>query len=325
MRKGIARWGVLLGLSMGTLLLMATSTAAQVRVSPEVEAAMNADIMHASALDMQSDLSRLPEAARLHISEADGRPLTDGSAVDCLVLAANLFYVSKHPLDARRTMEKAAERALALGDVRRAGLLYLNASFAAERENNADEMNRLGLRAEMLTASPLLNDEQRSEITRRILHKDAVVKGSRDASARTDRIRLAMRADSIQTEAFEHQTNGRYTDAARLYKDAAKLKPRDDPGAVDDMMLAANLLFVANRPLEARRTLEDAGERALAAGDVERGARAFIEAAFIADKQGNKAETTRLGHRAELLSVSPQLTPAQRQEIARRLRRVPIA
>lgn len=286
---------------------------------------MNADIMHASALDMQSDLSRLPEAARLHITEVESRLLTDGSAVDCLVLAANLCYVSKHPLDARRTMEKAAERALALGDVRRAGMLYLNASFAAERENNPDEMNRLGLRAEMLTASPLLNDEQRGEILRRIHHKDALTKGSTDAPARNDRMRMAIRADSIQAEAFMYQTDGRYTEAARLYKDAAKLRPRDDPGAVDNMMLAANLLFVANRPLEARRMLEDAAERALAAGDVERGARAFIEAAFIADKQGNKAETSRLGHRAEMLSVSPQLTPAQRQEIARRLRRVPIA
>ncbi|HEX6559524.1 MAG TPA: hypothetical protein VF021_08675 [Longimicrobiales bacterium] len=282
------------------------------------DATVRADALHDQAVQMQSDPLMLSEAARLHISEASMRAGFDASAIDCLTLAGNLYVAARRPFDARHAFEQSADRALSVGDLQRAAMLYINASFAAQREGNMDEMARLGRKADLLASSPLLSQAQRAEIHRRITHPQA--------PARNERERMAVRADSLHALAVQMQQDpARMTDAARLLKEEVKLRQREDPSAVDNLMLAAHLLFVARRPLEARHALEDAGERALAAGDVQRAALAFIEAAFVADKEGNKAETQRLGHRAEMLSISELLTPEQRQEIARRIRRVPFA
>lgn len=315
MERRVSRWGALFGLMSGLVLGMATLGVAQV-AEKSSDAALRADALHDQALQMQSNPTMLSEAARLHMQEAEMRASFDASAIDCLTLAANLYVAAKRPFDARHAFEQAADRALSVGDLQRAALLYVNASFAAQREGNAQETTRLGRKADLLTSSPLLSDVQRAEIHRRITHPDVAPRNQRE--------RNAFRADSLHAEALALQEDpARATDAARLYKDEARLRLHDDPAAVDQLLLAAHLLFIANRPLEARRTLEDAAERALGAGDVQRAALAYIEAAFVADREGNKAEMQRLGRRAELLSISEYLTPEQRQEIARRLRRSP--
>lgn len=315
MESRVSRWGALFGLIPGLLLALTVSSFAQVSEKSS-GTALRADGLHDQALQLQASPTTLGQAALLHVQEAEMRPSYDVSAIDCLTLAGNLYVAAKRPLDARRAFEQAADRALSMGDLQRAALLYVNASFTAQRENNQDEMTRLGRKADLLTSSPLLSTSQRTDIHRRITHPET--------GARNERERIAMRADSLHEEALKLQEDpARAVDAARLYKDEAKLRPKDDPGAVDHLMLASHLLFIANRPLDARRTLEDAAERALGAGDVQRAALAFIEAAFVADRAGNKEEAQRLGHRAELLSVSEYLTPEQRQEITRRLRRAP--
>lgn len=302
-----------IGLSAGLTLAVNSPARAQ-----STEDQLQADALHARANQLQTGLSNLSEAARLHAQEVELRSSFDPSAVDCLNIAANLFIAAKRPLDARRAMESAGDRALALGDIQRAALLYVNAAFIADGEKNVEETTRLGRKADLLTASPLLADAQKTDLHRRIHHPANV--------AKTEKERMAQRADSLHGAAITMQAqDGRLAEAARLYKEEVKLRPRDDPGAVDALLLAANLLSADNRPLEARRTLEDAGDRALGAGDVERGARAFIEAAVVADRDGNKEEVRRLAHRAELLAISPQLTPEQRQEISRRIRRLPFA
>lgn len=318
MERRVSSWRAWLGLAGGLILIFVTAGYSQQPSKEADAAAVRADVMHAKALELQVSPTTIVDAARMHAEEAALRQAYDVSAIDCLTLAGNLYYVAKRPLDARRTMEQAADRALSLGDIQRAAILYLNASVAARDDGANDEMIRLGRRADLLTSSPLLTPAQRADIHRRFTHPAQ--------TGKSDRARIAARADSLHTEALRmQQEGGRLLDAARLYKEEAKLRLRDDPSAVDNLLLASQLLFVANRPLEARRTLEDAGDRALGAGDVPRAALAFIEAAFIADKEGNKAETQRLGHRAEMLSVSELLTDQQRQEILRRIRRVPFA
>lgn len=318
MQTRVLSYRALFGLVGGLILVFATASYPQEPTKEADATATRADVMHVKALELQSTPATIVDAARMHADEAALRHPFDVSATDCLTLAGNLFYVAKRPLDAKRIMEQAADRALSLGDIHRSAILYLNASIAARDGGARDEMTRLGQKADMLTSSPLLSKAQRDEIHRRFTHPTE--------AGKTERARLALRADSLHSEALRlQQEPGRALEAARLYKDEAKLRMRDDPSAVDNLLLASQLMYISNRPLEARRTLEEAGDRALGAGDVPRAALAFIEAAFIADKEGNKAETQRLGHRAEMLSVSELLTDQQRQEIMRRIRRVPMA
>ncbi len=117
-----------------------------------------------------------------------------------------------------------------------------------------------------------------------------------------------------------HTRPPRFTDAARLHVASAHLRGNDDPQAVKCLALAAHLYSHADRQLDARRAMVQAAERALAMGDVVAAARAFTDAALLAEKEGNKAETERLGRKALTLASSPLLQPEERSRILSRIR-----
>ena len=129
------------------------------------------------------------------------------------------------------------------------------------------------------------------------------------------------RADELEAQAAAlHEQLNRYPEAARLYKEAASLRSATDPRAVESLALAAHLYHYANRLFDARRTMEQAANRALARGDVLRASQANLEAALFAFKQGNDSETERLARKALKLAQSPLLTEQQRASIINRLR-----
>jgi hypothetical protein len=134
-------------------------------------------------------------------------------------------------------------------------------------------------------------------------------------------ITVLPRADvlEIQATALHDQLN-RYSEAARLHKESAALRSATDPRAVESLVTAAHLYHYANRLFDARKTMEQAANRALARGDVVRASIASVEAAFFAYKQGNLSQTERLGRKALKLAESPLLTPEQRAYIVNRLR-----
>jgi hypothetical protein len=111
----------------------------------------------------------------------------------------------------------------------------------------------------------------------------------------------------------------RAADAARLHLEEASFRTRDDPQAVDALVMAAHMFFYAKRPFSAKRVMEQAAKRALTIGDVNRAAQAYVDAAFLAQKQNNDFEMQRLGRKALLLTNSPQLQPEQRITILRRI------
>jgi tetratricopeptide (TPR) repeat protein len=128
------------------------------------------------------------------------------------------------------------------------------------------------------------------------------------------------RADQLEKQAAAlHDDMTRYVEAARLYKQAASLRSETDPRAVDVLMLAAHLFHYANKMSDARKTMDQAAQRALAGGDVWRASVANLEAALFAYKQGNWAQTERLGRKALQLAQSPLLTEEQRASIVNRL------
>jgi hypothetical protein len=128
------------------------------------------------------------------------------------------------------------------------------------------------------------------------------------------------RADQLEKQAAAlHDDMTRYVEAARLYKQSASLRSETDPRAVDALTIAAHLFHYANKMSDARKTMEQAAQRALAGGDVWRASVANLEAALFAYKQGNWAQTERLGRKALQLAQSPLLTEAQRASIVNRL------
>jgi hypothetical protein len=128
------------------------------------------------------------------------------------------------------------------------------------------------------------------------------------------------RAFALHEEAVAlHAEPPRAADAARLHVASARLRGANDPQAVNCLAQAAHLYSYSNRPMAARKTMEQAAERALVMGDVARAARAYTEAAFLADKQGNESETWRLGSKAVLLANSPLLDGEQRSWVLSRI------
>ena len=120
-----------------------------------------------------------------------------------------------------------------------------------------------------------------------------------------------------------HAQPSRTGEAARLHRQSAHLRGANDPEAVESLALAAYLFSYAKRPLVARKTMEEAADRALAMGDVFRAARAYVEAAFFADGQQDRVETARLGHKALLLAGSSRITEEERTSIRNRIRTNP--
>ncbi len=138
------------------------------KASQPVAAALRADEVHEKALALHAVPNRAFDAAQLHLQAVALRAANDSKAIDDLALAAHMFGYAKRPLDAKRTMERAADRALSIGDVVRAAQALVDATFMADEQRNRSEVNRLGRKALLLAESPLLNADQRLTITERI-------------------------------------------------------------------------------------------------------------------------------------------------------------
>jgi hypothetical protein len=110
----------------------------------------------------------------------------------------------------------------------------------------------------------------------------------------------------------------RARDAARLHMREVRYRDARDPEAVEALIMAANLLNYSNELWSARKTMEQAAERALNIGDVVTAAQAYTNATFIAAKGNNHSEVQRLGRKAVLLAESPLIDPQQRAAIRNR-------
>jgi hypothetical protein len=103
--------------------------------------------------------------------------------------------------------------------------------------------------------------------------------------------------------------------AAGLFEQAAALRAAEDPTGVQDLLVAAGAYRWSGHKRTARAVYVQAAERALAMGDVDTGARAFLLAAIVAQEQKDLAAAKELNGRARLLAASPLLTDGQRRLI----------
>jgi hypothetical protein len=134
---------------------------------PTIVSSLRADSLHEAAAALVT-AHRYRDAAGLHRRSAALRSADDPQGFHCLSEAAALAYAARDRSAARNDMARAAEQALARGDLRSAALAYLDGAWIAQEQNNRRQVWELGHRAELLAASPLLASSDRQAILGRI-------------------------------------------------------------------------------------------------------------------------------------------------------------
>jgi hypothetical protein len=129
----------------------------------------------------------------------------------------------------------------------------------------------------------------------------------------------ARRASELHQQGMEAGAAGKWRRAAALHRRASELHADGDPQGSRCLQMAANLFYADGDLAEARRTMEAAGEEALARGDVSAAADAFLKAGLVARDLRDGPGAAALTRRALLLANSPLLTGAERDAIAARV------
>jgi hypothetical protein len=107
--------------------------------------------------------------------------------------------------------------------------------------------------------------------------------------------------------------------AANLYRQAAALRPDHDPKKVESLRQASRMHHYADRVNRAADDAAQAARVALRQGDLMEAADAYMDAAWLAGRLGDETRTAQYLEEARLLTNSPLLAHAQREEILRRL------
>jgi hypothetical protein len=144
------------------MLVLSFAPAAAQQADEQVNA------IHARALALQQDNSKLIPAARLYLREAELRGAEDPQAVKAKVTAAHLLYYGKRGGEARKVMEAAGDMAAAQGNVLVAAETYLLAAWIAQNSGLAAEARLSAHRAEMIASSPVLAAGDRAAILARV-------------------------------------------------------------------------------------------------------------------------------------------------------------
>lgn len=127
------------------------------------------------------------------------------------------------------------------------------------------------------------------------------------------------RAEVLEAEAEALIANqAQWSDAAKMLKEAAHLRPEGDAQARKDLFKAARLAYYHGKEGRAVNDLAELADRALAEGDVLTAAQALADAAWIAHEEGMATRTVEYGERARRLALSPHLTQADRASLEQR-------
>ena len=111
---------------------------------------------------------RYGDAAKLYVRAAEIRVAGDPQRIMDLMMASRMSYYDGSTTRAWEIMERAAEEALAAGDVVNAAHAFVDASFLAKEAGANTRVIELARRAQLLTSSPLLETAQREAILSRI-------------------------------------------------------------------------------------------------------------------------------------------------------------
>lgn len=138
-------------------------------------------------------------------------------------------------------------------------------------------------------------------------------------------LQMQEKAAEIEQLMYENgPTRAARLEAARFHLEAASARAVNDPQAITDLVTAARHVGELD-PERSAAILNRAAEAALAIGDVESAAHAYIDAAIVLKESRSvftQTEGSRISawhHKASLLSNSPLLNAGQRSRIVDRL------
>jgi hypothetical protein len=107
--------------------------------------------------------------------------------------------------------------------------------------------------------------------------------------------------------------------ASRLLREAAELRPADDPVRVSNLREASRMSFHAGNLGQAATDAGDAARAALRQGDVLQAAHAYLDAAWMAVEAGDPARALASAEEAMILTASPLLSDEDREGIMGRV------
>ena len=140
---------------------------APIRITASIEANSRADALEARAETLLVAPGTWMEAARLQRRAAELRG-DDGRAAQSWA-RAGWFYAGARDFGAsRQMMERAAQHAMADGDVERAAGAFIDAALIAIEDGRDDLVPTYVGRTRRVLASPLLTTDQRGTILQRI-------------------------------------------------------------------------------------------------------------------------------------------------------------
>lgn len=163
--------GALLAVAATPLAALAQQQLEPVRVSP-TDALVRAEALHAKGTAESESLDRLKRASKLHEQSSALRSAEDPRRAECLREAALLRYYGGDRRGATGLMARAAESAVERGDVVLAAQSFSDAAIMAHETKQAARAWDLGVRADVLTSSPLLSESQRLALRDRIVRLD---------------------------------------------------------------------------------------------------------------------------------------------------------
>ncbi len=127
-------------------------------------------------------------------------------------------------------------------------------------------------------------------------------------------------ADRLGAEAYRLFSDRRsWHRAARMLEKAAEMRGPADANRVTDLLAAARVYGHVGATDDARRAFEAAAEGAAARGAVSDAAHAFLDAAIVAARSGDRPGANALIEKSLLLSGSPHLDAPARRAILRRV------
>jgi len=162
--------------AIGLCVLPAAASAQMLAPIRVTDSRVKAEKLDAEALSYEeNDWQQLKKAARLRELAADLRAAEDPAGVVSLYWAARDRYYSGDPRAARTLMVQTAERALAMGDVLNAATAFTEAAYISADIKDGVRMRALAEKARLLSASPMLSEDQRYQLRTRLAKSDAPV------------------------------------------------------------------------------------------------------------------------------------------------------
>ncbi len=157
--------------ALAAVLVAVAPVTAQDRPSyelPAIEVTVLQNDLHQTAISLYEFPSYWKLAGDLHKRAADALPRNDAEQFFGFNRAAVLYFHAGEFVDARRSMEDAAQVAVATGDMYVAANTYVDAAFIAIAESYAGKKREFVSEARKLADSPWVTAEEKAEILVRI-------------------------------------------------------------------------------------------------------------------------------------------------------------